>query len=378
MNYNTPRPTNQGDAKLSEVAVDTAVPLLTGSAPQSNALTNTTAQWQAILEGARRHNIMLRSDGISQFIWDGTNLRFDYNSVANTIDLEFLATESASYPSFMVQLVGSTSGNGAQTFQFLPVADGDVVYLELDSTQLAGQAGSPFALYNAINGGGLHVGLRVLVQPISAGMPQLQIGTTGSGSLFYFPLVMRRGGNLMWPINGQVWTPGTTATIGQAAPASTIPSGAIFPFASNTIPPSGWFLCNGQAISRTTYANLFAAIGTTYGAGDGSTTFNVPNLQGLFLRGVGSQTVGGITYTSGSLGAATSDEFQGHQHVGAWNNGAAPFGDWTTPVSCLNGVSITSQIPPLVSNAVAGSNGTPRYGSETRPVNMAVNYIISV
>jgi microcystin-dependent protein len=43
--------------------------------------------------------------------------------------------------------------------------------------------------------------------------------------------------------------------------------------------PAGWLACNGAAVSRTTYANLFAAIGTTYGAGDGSTTFNLPNWQ---------------------------------------------------------------------------------------------------
>jgi microcystin-dependent protein len=53
--------------------------------------------------------------------------------------------------------------------------------------------------------------------------------------------------------------------------------GMIIPFAGNVV-PTGWLLCDGSAISRTTYANLFAIIGTTYGAGDGSTTFNIPNM----------------------------------------------------------------------------------------------------
>jgi microcystin-dependent protein len=58
-----------------------------------------------------------------------------------------------------------------------------------------------------------------------------------------------------------------------------LPSGVIF-ITAGTALPDGWLRCQGQAVSRTTYADLFTAIGTTYGVGDGSTTFNVPNLQG--------------------------------------------------------------------------------------------------
>ena len=63
--------------------------------------------------------------------------------------------------------------------------------------------------------------------------------------------------------------------------------------------PSGWLICNGQAVSRTTYAALFAVIGTTYGAGDGSTTFNVPNLVNKTVRGSNSlgKTGGADTVT---------------------------------------------------------------------------------
>ena len=61
--------------------------------------------------------------------------------------------------------------------------------------------------------------------------------------------------------------------------------GAILYTTSNVI-PIGFLKCNGSAVSRTTYARLFAKIGTTFGAGDGSTTFNVPDLRGLFIRGL--------------------------------------------------------------------------------------------
>ena len=64
-----------------------------------------------------------------------------------------------------------------------------------------------------------------------------------------------------------------------AVSGDTLPVGAIMPFGSDTI-PDNWLLCNGQAVSRTTYQELFNTIGTTYGTGDGFTTFNLPNLQG--------------------------------------------------------------------------------------------------
>ena len=69
----------------------------------------------------------------------------------------------------------------------------------------------------------------------------------------------------------------------------------------------GWLLCNGQAVSRTIYSELFATIGTTYGNGDGSTTFNVPDYRGKFLQMVSSsQEVGeeleaGLPNITGSL-----------------------------------------------------------------------------
>lgn len=63
-----------------------------------------------------------------------------------------------------------------------------------------------------------------------------------------------------------------------------LPIGIIMPFTGSTT-PSGWALCYGQAISRTQYAGLFAVIGTQYGAGNGSTTFNVPDLRGRVVAG---------------------------------------------------------------------------------------------
>lgn len=69
-----------------------------------------------------------------------------------------------------------------------------------------------------------------------------------------------------------------------------IPVGVIFPHASKD-EVNGFLLCDGRAVSRTTYADLFMTIGTTYGAGNGDTTFNLPDFGGSFLQGYGGQSL---------------------------------------------------------------------------------------
>ena len=98
----------------------------------------------------------------------------------------------------------------------------------------------------------------------------------------------------------------TTAFVQDAVGALvTIPSGMLAPFAG-TSAPSGWFLCYGQAVSRTTYVALFTAIGTTYGAGDGSTTFNLPDLRGRTIAGVDDMGGSAASRLTGDNGASTA------------------------------------------------------------------------
>jgi microcystin-dependent protein len=117
------------------------------------------------------------------------------------------------------------------------------------------------------------------------------------------------------------------ATFGQLQ--SVVPSGAITAYGAGSA-PSGWLLCDGTAINRTTYATLFGIIGTTYGVGDGSTTFNIPNLQQRFplgkaAAGTGS-TLGGTggaidhTHTSAAHTHTVASHFHGmasHTHTAA-------------------------------------------------------------
>ena len=83
------------------------------------------------------------------------------------------------------------------------------------------------------------------------------------------------------------------------------PAGSVEMFAGSSV-PVGWLLCNGAAVSRTTYAGLFAAVGTTWGSSDGSTTFNVPNMVDRYPRGAGATALGG------SVGA---DTLPNHAHT---------------------------------------------------------------
>lgn len=82
-----------------------------------------------------------------------------------------------------------------------------------------------------------------------------------------------------------------------------LPAGMVLHFANATA-PTGWLICDGSAVSRTTYADLYAAISTIYGVGDGSTTFNVPDLRGQFIRGW-ANTSTGATIT-GSIAPTTA------------------------------------------------------------------------
>jgi microcystin-dependent protein len=86
-----------------------------------------------------------------------------------------------------------------------------------------------------------------------------------------------------------------------------IPAGVVLPFAGATA-PDGFLLCYGQAVSRAIYADLFAAIGTAYGAGDGSTTFNVPDLRGRVAAGkddMGGSAANRITGSGSGISSAT-------------------------------------------------------------------------
>ena len=107
-------------------------------------------------------------------------------------------------------------------------------------------------------------------------------------------------------------TPFLTKLMVQAFNPPAVPPGTIIHYAGRTV-PSGWLICNGANVSRTDYAALFAAIGTIYGAGNGSTTFGLPNLNGRFFEGttytgsVGTYHSAGLPNITGKFGASKAD-----------------------------------------------------------------------
>lgn len=150
---------------------------------------------------------------------------------------------------------------------------------------------------------------------------------------------------------------GSLTVGGQAA--KFVPSGAVFAFAMST-PPTGYLECDGSAVSRTTYADLFTAIGTTWGTGDGSTTFNLPDLRGEFIRGWdnGKGTDSGRTF-----GSYQADELKAHTHT---------YEDQDTFVSNAS----TGSQSALAANSSTTTDTSSTGGTETRPRNYAMMYCI--
>jgi len=104
----------------------------------------------------------------------------------------------------------------------------------------------------------------------------------------------------------------TSSNLTTATANSLTPAGTIITF-GGTSAPTGYLACDGSEVSRTTYSALFSALSTTWGVGDGSSTFNVPNLQGAFLRGAGTQTYTNA-YDGGSVGDKSRDKLIKHSH----------------------------------------------------------------
>lgn len=141
------------------------------------------------------------------------------------------------------------------------------------------------------------------------------------------------------------------------------------------VAPTGALLCDGSAISRTTYADLFAIIGTTFGAGDNSTTFNLPNFQGVVPKGVGSQTINTRSKSGPSLGALQEDQMQGHYHDLSRPNSAWMSDSGTQDSQTVTGIRAYN-LMSVASPVSDGTNGTPRTGATTRENCLGINFIV--
>ena len=162
-----------------------------------------------------------------------------------------------------------------------------------------------------------------------------------------------------------------------------VPSGTVLYFAGRTA-PAGWLKANGAAISRTAYAALFAAIGTTYGAGDGRSTFNLPDLRGEFIRGWDD---GRGVDTGHLFGSAQADAMRQHYHGIGYispnnDDGAFVVRNWTTAeqqnLQFINGNGNSAIRTLSASSNLSTTNAIDEAAGETRPRNVALLAIIKI
>lgn len=141
------------------------------------------------------------------------------------------------------------------------------------------------------------------------------------------------------------------------------PAGAVVAFAGAAA-PTGWLLCDGSAVSRTTYANLFQAIGVTWGGGNGVSTFNLPDLRGRTTIGAGQ----GTSLTNRTLGQTlgeethtlTANEMPSHSH-GVTDPGHSHLDGWSVALAVNvgpNGPFLQSGNRPAPPDHSTGSSGT--------------------
>lgn len=185
--------------------------------------------------------------------------------------------------------------------------------------------------------------------------------------------------------DGEVLSTDGSGNLSFVALAAAVPTGSVHQMATTTA-PAGYLKCNGAAISRITYADLFAIIGTTWGAGDGSTTFNVPDLRGEFVRGWddGRGVDNGRSFASSqssrnkshSHSATSTVNDPGHNHAyrkhrnSERDNGGRDTADddrestaSVTTSNATTGITVSTSI---------GNNG----GADARPRNIALMYVI--
>lgn len=167
---------------------------------------------------------------------------------------------------------------------------------------------------------------------------------------------------------------------------SGITAGIITPYGGSTA-PTGWLMCDGSAVSRTDYSQLFDAIGTTYGSGDGSTTFNLPDLRGRVVVGEGTGTASDATahalgQTSGEeTHTVTEQEMPSHGHRLTQSSSASyeprtvasGFYRFTTATA---GAGTTGTLPPGYPSNLSLTGGGQAHNN-MQPYTV-LNYIISI
>jgi microcystin-dependent protein len=209
------------------------------------------------------------------------------------------------------------------------------------------------------------------------------------------PLLVLAGSAVAYAGEVHEWKDGDplTAVDLNTAFKEVVPAGSVMAYAGAAA-PTGWLLCDGSAQSRVRYPTLFQALGVAHGSGDGTTTFNLPDYRGRFLRGLDQGTqrdpdakTRTAAAAGGSVGDAVgsiqADAFQGWKPriiTRAGNNASALAQDSDYVLYSTTPFSGSSSGPIFRNDTYGfmsfGDYGSPRVSSETRPQNASVIYLI--
>lgn len=329
------------------------------------------------------------SDGnsIRNFLWQSFSLLED--ATLKSVELQF-ANSTAVDIRFRLYPGEGTSGQSLWTNDFPAANYGATLELQAfpvsDPNGIALEAGQVYTFQ--VSGIGDDLLFRTSsTNPYPVGITNINSTTDG-----VFRLIVENEDGYTLAVNPDQITMDAPLTVNDRIKDKTgfvMPVGLLAPFAGAT-PPEGWLLCDGSAVSRILYADLFAAIGTSWGTGDGTTTFNLPDMRGRFPRGVdqgagndpeAAQRSASNGGNSGdNVGSYQNDEIKSHDHFMANEDdvlsGGVPDNDNYLAMERNFGAS-NYNYNLRASNTEPFILRTGLYtGAESRPKNANVNFII--
>lgn len=204
----------QGAIKSSEVSLDLVLDIIQSNIG-ADGMTALTQILGVAGDAARKTAYILNSNG--SVIWDGTNLTFNNGITGTNVVLRLLQPNPSGPMVVDLTMAGSTSAPSPTTFQSIPLANNDLLYIEIDRATLLASAGV-LTVQNAVNGGSgtSPVTLHKVNMSSSSGMPALTNAANGATQTLYIPLACKLNGttDLYWIPHGIRWPAGTSTTLG--------------------------------------------------------------------------------------------------------------------------------------------------------------------
>jgi len=368
----------KGFIKLSEVSSDNAYPLL-NTEVRENADTVINQIVTAMQDTLRKQSLVVMSTGT--VTWDLNKITPDFNT---DIIIKFMQNSNGQVVNLVLNYSDFAAGVNLAN-------DGDIFYIELNRNILTS---GNITIYNS----GGTAGQRAVV---GSGMPILKNEQNSSfQGTICIPIAVRQGNNLWWNPSGFYWAPGTSGFLGSIGTTDIVPSGAIIAFSGSSLSiPSGYSLCDGSPKSAALYPDLASLYwdGITYlyggsGFAPGPTpngNFNLPDLQGLFVKGAGvhGSLINGKQY-SATLAAKDSDRtavnnltiVSGNNHRHSHFSVFTRIGNYMSSGNTGDNYAFWYGAPFTQTTQNGSHNHTFSSGiyTQTHPAHMGLNYIIKL